>query len=65
VRYAAACALGEIVAGARSAVADLEAHAREDQVGDVRWIAAKSLRKLGVANARPGEPARGDPPEAR
>ena len=65
VRYAAAWALGEIGAGARPAVADLEAHAREDQVGDVRWIAAKALRKLGVTDARPGVPARVDRPGGR
>ena len=65
VRYAAAWALGEIGSGARLAVPDLEAHARDDEVGDVRWIAAKVLRKLGVENARPGDPAPASRPDTR
>jgi HEAT repeat protein len=57
VRYAAAWALSEIGPAADVARADLERSAREDPVGDVRWIAAKALRKLGHPDARPA-PAR-------
>jgi hypothetical protein len=46
VRYAAAWALGEIGPAARVALPDLETRAEEDRVGDVRWVAAKSMRKL-------------------
>jgi HEAT repeat protein len=62
VRYAAAWALSEIGEGARPAIGDLEDRAAHDEVGDVRWIAAKALRKLGVADARPGDGAATHPP---
>ncbi|HEU4564108.1 MAG TPA: HEAT repeat domain-containing protein [Gemmatimonadaceae bacterium] len=50
MRYAAAWALSEIGPAALPAVPDLEARADDDSIGDVRWIAAKALRKL---HARP------------
>jgi hypothetical protein len=53
VRYAAAWALSEIGDAARAAIPDLRLRAAEDSIGDVRWIAAKALRKLGEAEARP------------
>lgn len=56
MRYAAAWALSEIGTAARAAFPELAAHAEDDQVGDVRWIAAKALRKLGIPDARPGQP---------
>lgn len=62
VRYAAVWALSEIGPGARSAIPDLEERAARDPVGDVRWIAAKALRKLGVAGARPAPHAGATPP---
>jgi HEAT repeat protein len=55
MRYAAAWALSEIGDAARAAFPELARLAEDDAVGDVRWIAAKALRKLGVAEARPGE----------
>ncbi|HJU90983.1 MAG TPA: HEAT repeat domain-containing protein [Gemmatimonadaceae bacterium] len=56
MRYAAVWALSEIGTAARVALPELAAHAEDDEVGDVRWIAAKALRKLGVTDARPGQP---------
>ena len=56
MRYAAAWALSEIGTAARAAFPELAAHAEDDRVGDVRWIAAKALRKLGIPDARPGQP---------
>jgi HEAT repeat protein len=53
VRYAAIWALSEIGPAARVAIPELERLAAQDRVGDVRWIAAKALRKLGVRDARP------------
>lgn len=53
VRYAAIWALSEIGPDAAVALPDLRSRAEEDDVGDVRWIAAKALRKLGVRDARP------------
>jgi HEAT repeat protein len=53
VRYSAAWALSEIGPAARAAIPELQLRADEDPVGDVRWIAAKALRKLGVPAARP------------
>lgn len=55
MRYAAAWALSEIGDAARAAFPELARLAEDDAVGDVRWIAAKALRKLGVVEARPGE----------
>jgi HEAT repeat protein len=53
VRYAAIWALSEIGPEASTAIPELRDRADEDAVGDVRWIAAKALRKLGVRDARP------------
>jgi HEAT repeat protein len=55
MRYAATWALSEIGEAARAALPEMARLAENDAVGDVRWIAAKALRKLGVAGARPGE----------
>jgi len=44
-RYAAAWALGEMGPAAAPAVPALE-QALKDRVGDVRWVVAKSLRKI-------------------
>lgn len=63
VRYAAAWALSEIGPAALPAVHDLEARADSDSVGDVRWIAAKALRKLHVRPPSEGPQAmRSSPP---